>query len=44
MITYEVDRRPKDLKADFTLKECFFGDAKLSKNADPDKYFIQDMV
>ena len=27
-----------DLGTDFTLKDCLFGDAKLTKNADPDKY------
>ena len=28
----------QDLKADFTLKDCLFGAAKLAKNADSDKY------
>ena len=29
---------PKDLNADFTLKNCLFGAVKLTENADPDKY------
>ena len=28
----------RDLNTDFTLGSCFFGPAKLTKNADPDKY------
>ena len=27
-----------DLNTDFTLKDCLFGAAKLTKNADPGKY------
>ena len=35
---YELDRLPENLNAEFTLKNCFFGAAKVTKNADPDKY------
>ena len=28
----------RDLDTDFTLGNCLFGSAKLTKNADPDKY------
>ena len=35
---YELDRWSQDLSANFTLKDCFFGAVKLTKNADPDKY------
>ena len=37
-IVYELDRWSRDLKTDFTLKECLFGAVKLTKNDDPDKY------
>ena len=29
---------PQDLNTDFTLKDCLFGDLKVTKYADPDKY------
>ena len=35
---YELDRWSRDTNTDFTLKDCLFGVAKLTKNADPDKY------
>ena len=38
-MVYELDRWSQDLKAVFTLKDCIFGAIKLTKNADPDKYF-----
>ena len=38
-MVYELDRWSQDLKAAFTLKDCIFGAIKLTKNADPDKYF-----
>ena len=34
---YELDRWSKDLNAEFTLKDCLFGNVKIAKNADPDK-------
>ena len=37
-IIYELDTWSRDLNADFTLKDCLFGAAKLTKNADPEKY------
>ena len=37
-IVYELDSWPLDLETDFTLGGCLFEGAKLSKNADPDKY------
>ena len=37
-IVYELQRWSKDINADFTLKDCFFGTVKLIKNSDPDKY------
>ena len=38
-IVYELSRWPKELNANFTLKDCWLGAIKLIKNADPDKYF-----
>ena len=35
---YELDSCPQDLNYDFTLKNWSFGGAKLTKNANPDKY------
>ena len=37
-ISYVLSPWLKNLNTDFTLKNCFFGSAKLAKNADPDKY------
>ena len=37
-IVYEVDRWSGDLNSGFTLKDCLFRPAKLTKNVDPDKY------
>ena len=37
-LVYELYRWPKDISADFTLKDCLFGAVKITKNADPDKY------
>ena len=37
-VFYELDTWSQDLKTDFTLKGCFFGVVKLTKNADPGKY------
>ena len=37
-ICYELDRWSRDLCTDFSLGNCLFGSAKLTKNADPDKY------
>ena len=37
-IAYELDRWSRNLNTDFTLKDCFFGAVKLTKNADPDKH------
>ena len=38
MCSYEFDTCSKDLNTDFTLGNCLFEAAKLTKNADPDKY------
>ena len=37
-IVYELDRLSQDLIAKFTLKDCFFGNVEITKNADPNKY------
>ena len=37
-IVYELGTWSRDLNSDFTLKDCLFGDVKLTKNANPDKY------
>ena len=37
-IAHELNRWSQDLNTDFTLKLCLFAVAKLTKNADPDKY------
>ena len=37
-IVYELDSWPRDLNTEFTLGDCLFGDVKLTKNPDPDKY------
>ena len=37
-IIYELDIWSRDLNAKFTLKDCLFGNVKITKNADPDKY------
>ena len=34
----ELDKWSQDLNAKFTLKDCLFGNVKLTKNADPNKY------
>ena len=31
----------KDVNAEFTLKECLFGNVKITKNADPDKFLFR---
>ena len=36
---YELDRSSQDLNVKFTLKYCLFEAVKLTKNADPNKYF-----
>ena len=33
----------KRLNAEFTLKDCLFGNVEITKNTDPDKHLIQDM-
>ena len=38
LFVYEVDTWPQDLNTDFTFKGCLFGPARITKNADPDKY------
>ena len=43
-IAQESHRWPQDFSADFILKNCLFGSVKLTKIADPDKYFIHDML
>ena len=42
MIVYESDACLRELNFDFTSKNCLFGEAKLGKNADPDKYVYTD--
>ena len=37
-IFYEPDTRKRDLNIDFICGSCLFGTAKLTKNADPDRY------
>ena len=37
-IMYELDRWSQDLNAKFTLKDCLFGNVKITKNVDPNKY------
>ena len=37
-IVYELDTWQGDLDFQFSLEGCLFGDVKLAKNADPDKY------
>ena len=43
-IAYELDIWLRDLNSGFTLKDCLFEAVKLTKNADPDKYLILDMI
>ena len=38
-IVYELDKQSKNVNAEFTLKDCLFGNVIINKNADPDKYF-----
>ena len=42
-IVKELDTWSKDLKAEFTLKNCLFGNFKITKNADLINILIQDM-
>ena len=37
-IVYELNIWSQDVNAEFTLKDCLFGDARINKNADPNKY------
>ena len=37
-IFYELNMWPQDLNAEFTLKDCLFGNVRITKNADPNKY------
>ena len=37
-ISYVLNQWLRDLKADFTLKNCLFGSVQLTRNADPDKF------
>ena len=41
---YKLDIWLSDLCTDFTLKGCLFGAVKLTKKADPDKYFYSGYV
>ena len=38
IIVYKLDAWLRDLSSDFTLKDCFFGEVKVAKNADPGTY------
>ena len=37
-IFYELNMLPQDLNAEFTLKDCLFGNVRIAKNADSNKY------
>ena len=37
-ISYKLNPQLRILNTDFTLNNCLFGSAKLTKNAGPDKY------
>ena len=37
-IAYELDTWSQELNSDFVLKDCLFGDIKLTKNDDLNKY------
>ena len=37
-IVYELDSWSQNLNTDFTLNNCLFGSAKLTKKDDPDRY------
>ena len=37
-IVYKLNVQSQDLNAEFTLKDCLFGAAKLTNNANPNKY------
>ena len=37
-IAYELNIWLQDLNAEFTLKDCLFGNIKITKNTDPDKF------
>ena len=37
-IVYELDRWSQDLNAKFTLKDCLFGNVKITENAHPNNY------
>ena len=37
-IVYKLDRGLQDLNSKFTLKDCLFGNVKITKNADVNKY------
>ena len=37
-ISYKLNPQLRNLSRDFTLNNCLFGSAKLTKNADLDKY------
>ena len=38
-IVYELNIWSQDLNVKFTLKDCLIGSVKITKNADPNKYF-----
>ena len=37
-IVYKLDTWSRDWNAELTLKDCLFGNVKITKNADPEKY------
>ena len=37
-IAYELDTWSQDLNAEISLQDYLFGNAKITKNANPDKY------
>ena len=42
-IVYELKMWSEDLNAEFTLKNCLFGNVRITRNADPDKYLFSDV-
>ena len=35
---YDIDRWSQDLNAKFTVRDCFFGNVKITKSTDCSKY------
>ena len=43
-IVYELDRWSQDLNVKCTLKDCLFGNVRITKNADPNRYSYSGYV